>query len=86
MTKQNVSVLWTEAVSIQVVPVNSVRCMSLINLGYTFEDMLLSDIHHLSDFQLMKFLASHPTARQCLGKEMEERECGICRALQNGTL
>lgn len=43
MTKQNVSVLWTEAVSIQVVPVNSVRCMSLINLGYTFEDMLLSE-------------------------------------------
>lgn len=77
MTKQNVSVLWTEAVSIQVVPVNSVRCMSLINLGYTFEDMLLSDIHHLSDFQLMKFLASHPTARQCLGKEMEERDVGF---------
>lgn len=43
-------------------------------------------IHHLSDFQLMKFLASRPTARQCLGKEMEEREGGICRALQNGTL
>lgn len=45
MTKQNVSVLWTEAVSIQVVPVNSMRCMSLIkvNLGYAFEDMLLSE-------------------------------------------
>lgn len=45
MTKQNVSVLWTKAVSIQVVPVNSMRCMSLIkvNLGYTFEDMLLSE-------------------------------------------
>lgn len=45
MTKQNVSVLWTEAVSIQVVPVNSMRCMSLIkvNLGYTFEGTLLSE-------------------------------------------
>lgn len=45
MTKQNVSVLWTEAVSIQVAPVNSMRCMSLIkvNLGYTFEGTLLSE-------------------------------------------
>lgn len=65
MTKQNVPVLWTEAVSIQVVPVNSMRCMSLIkvNLGYTFQDMVLKNIHSLSDFQLMKFLASYPTAR-----------------------
>lgn len=88
MTKQNVSVLWTEAVSIQVVPVNSMRWMSLIkvNLGYTFQDMVLKNIHHLSDFQLMKFLASYPTARWCLARRGEKREGGICRALQNGTL
>lgn len=42
MTKQDVSVLWTKAVSIQVVRVNSTRCMSLVkvNLGYAFKVMI----------------------------------------------
>lgn len=45
MTKQNVSVLWTQTLSIQVVPVNSMRYMSLkkVNLDYTSEDTLLSE-------------------------------------------
>lgn len=38
MPKQDVSVLWTEALSMQVVHVNSTRCVSLVkvNLGYAF--------------------------------------------------
>lgn len=39
MTKRDVSVLWTEAVPIQVVHLNSTRCLSLVkvNLGHAFE-------------------------------------------------
>lgn len=42
MTERDVSVLWTKAISIQVVHVNSMRCMSLakVNLGYAFQVMI----------------------------------------------
>lgn len=69
MTKQDVSVVWTEAVPIQMDHVNSTRHMSLVkgNLGYALEGTVGYVPIRTPTIEvtchLMKFLALHPGAK-----------------------